>query len=758
MKTLVIVESPAKAKKIAKFLGDGYIVKASCGHIRAIAKKNKYICNVNGNEKNVTGYGIDMTNGFEPKYENMTGKGKVIRELRETWSKCDDVILATDGDREGHAIAWHVAQILKLNIKKTKRIIFYEITKSAIKNAIKSPMNIDINQVYSQQARAVLDKIVGFELSPLLWKNIKSGLSAGRVQSVTVKLIVEKENNINDFESESFYVISGLFYSVDNKKNIVNAILSKNIEKRDDVIGMLKKCRKSKFKITNITIKEVKKNPPPPFITSTLQQSVGKSMGIGAKMVMSIAQKLYESGKITYHRTDSVSLSSEITGKISEYVDDKYGSQYAKTRRYGNKSKNAQEAHEAIRPTKIDVVELNDKFSSFEKKVYSMIWKRTVASQMASEIIDVMKIDIAISKMSKKSDPYFKCELKKTKFDGYTILYNKEHIDEISKCKLKINDYLKYSDITATQTYTKQASRYSEPTLVKDLEKRGIGRPSTYANIINTILQRGYVIKKDVMLPDLKYEIIKMNEYDCKNDDDGDDSDDGDDDSDDIDDGDSRSHNSDDSDDSGSDDVADGMFKITIETKEGQKEKNKMTPTKLGIDVTNFLIKHFGENILDYEFTSQMENKLDNIANGDIKWNKVVGDYYNNFYKTVEDLKKLGNTNKVKGKYKNHIGKDNDGNDIYATNAKYGPVLQIGDGKKCRFIGLPKKTDIESITYDDIKELLQYPKIIGKHDGKDVTLNKGKYGKYFKWNGSNYSAKKCKVCDMDAFLSIIDKK
>lgn len=679
---LIIVESPAKCKTIQKYLGNEYIVKASGGHIRDLAKKG----------------GIDINNNFKPTYVNMAKKAKYINELKKCQKQVSEVIIATDADREGHAIGWHIAKVLKLNISTTKRIIFHEITKNALNTALKNPTTIDMNQVNSQQARRILDRLVGFELSPLLWKYIQNSLSAGRVQSVATKMIIEKDKEIENFKREGYYEVKGVFIISSHNDTIQATRESKNkIINKNQAIAFLKLCNKSKFILSDITQINTKKTPPVPFTTSTIQQSAGSLMNLSPKFTMGICQKLYEKGKITYHRTDSIALSEYVLDNIKEYILNKYGEDYYTLRIYKNKSKDAQEAHEAIRPTDINVIKLDKQFSDVEKKLYSLIWKRTVASQMACQKLKTFEIKINIL-LSKNS--FFKSALKKVTFDGYTIIYNceNENKEKLIKlvCKLSMGTELKYEKIVATEKMTNPPQHYSEHSLVKQLKKLGIGRPSTYATIIDTIQNRGYVVKTTKSGKKVDYNIITLN----------------------------------------GDIINEKKDKITLDV-----QKNKLFPTEIGVRVNQFLNSNF-INIMDYKFTSKIESNLDKISNGDKKWHSVVNKIYNIFHPTVDKLNKeckiqVNTTNDMK-----LLGINENKQNVYAYNGRYGPVIQIGDDKKtCTFIGLEKCSKIKDLTMDNLDKFIN-KRLIGKYNDNDIYQKKGKYGVYLTYNGANYSLPK----------------
>ena len=585
MPILVIVESPAKAKKIQSYLGSNYIVKASVGHVRQLAKTG---------ENNL---GIDIANNFMPKYVIAEGKSKVVNDLKEQYKKCSDVILAADQDREGEAIAWHVAQLL--GIKEPKRMVFHEITKKALQNAVNNLRTIDYNLVNAQQARAVLDKLVGYEISPVLWKHVQYGLSAGRVQSSALKLVNERETLIENFESKTYWKTDGIF------DDGLIGTLNKNFDAKNVCKDFLEKCKTAKFTIGNIEKKKVKRYPSAPFITSTLQQEAGRKLEQGSKAIMANAQTLYENGFITYHRTDSVTLSDDIVSDIKKYVSANYGENYVNIRKYKNKSKNAQEAHEAIRPTDIYRVNIDDVdgMTTQHKKLYEIIWKRTMASQMAPCEVEMWSLKIDLS----NTVEYFVAKAEKIIFPGFKVVYDYEETDDDNDDKendtktnknlkiiekLQIGALLNMKEITSTEKFTKPTPRFSEPNLVKKMEELGIGRPSTFASIITTIQERKYVIKETRKGKKVPYEIMFLK----------------------------------------GNIINEKKGETTMEA-----EKNKLFITDIGKIVSKFLEEQFS-NIVDYNFTSNIENELDIVANGKKKWNDVVKVVYDEFHPNVAKL------------------------------------------------------------------------------------------------------------------------
>jgi DNA topoisomerase-1 len=686
MTILLIVESPAKAKTISKYLGKEYIIKASYGHIRDL-EKNKI--------------GIDIENNFKPNYKIIPLRSKQVKELQEAAKKVDKIYLAADEDREGEAIAYHVAHVLKLNIKENNRITFHEITKSAVETAIQNPRQINMNMVNSQQARRILDRLVGFKLSPILWKYVCPKLSAGRVQSVCLKLIIEKENDITKFTSSSQFKIKGFF----NKEII--AQLNKHFEKKEDALEFLNSIKNSLFKIVNIEKKIEEKKPYPPYTTSTVVQDINSRFHINPKMAMMCLQKLYEKGKITYHRTDSTNLCEQISSKIKEYVINKYTAKYYKKRIYKSSQKNAQEAHEAIRPTNISEDELisnNSESSHIEKKIYRLIWSRTVASQMSNAIFEKNVITISIS----NRDELFITNIIKKIFDGFTILYDVTDNSKDDELIIKVKEELKKGEdlslvsASAEEKYQNPPPRYTDGTLVKKMEKLGIGRPSTYANIIETILERKYINRDNIdgvskLCTILTMSLNKLKQFDIK-----------------------ETNN-----------------KILLGA-----EKNKLIPTPLGITTNNFLNKNFDE-IMEYDFTSNLENNLDKICDGTVEWNNVIKTFYDKF---VVNINKLAESDTIQDNKQFKLNADKriigikEDKPYYIYTSKFGPVIQIGENndKDKQYINLDKKTDISKFQIEDLDHLDVYPKNMGKYKEINVYIKKSKYGKYIEYNKENY--------------------
>lgn len=688
MKTLLIVESPAKAKTIEKLLGPNYIVKSSFGHIRDLVK-----------DKN--DFGIDIQNNFKPKYKIMATRTKQIKDIQDVMKNIDKVFLAADEDREGEAIAWHCAIVFKIPLDELNRITFNEITKNALEKAVSNPRKIDLSMVNSQQARRILDRLVGFELSPILWKHVKPELSAGRVQSVCLKIINDKENDVNNFLDNKFYKTIGTF-----NNNIIGA-LNKNFEKEKEALDFLEYSKSSTYIIENIETKRNERRPPPPYITSSIQQDIGNRYGLPAKKIMSILQTLYEGGLITYHRTDSTNLSSYAMDEIKKYITTHIGEKYVHSRIYKTKSKCAQEAHEAIRPTYFNKLELDDTFTDLDKKVYSLIWKRTVASQMSAYVYDTITMTINISN---NNELKFITKSEKSIFDGYKKIYDeiqekKDDDDDVLLSNdvlsnLKIGENLDLNKITSTEKYKNPPARYTESTLIKKMELLGIGRPSTYANIIETILDRNYVEKRDVegkKVDTCEFTYINKGNDKTKN------------------------------------EINKKIIKISIGA-----EKKKMVPTEIGKITLEFLEKNF-QDIVNYGFTNSMENKLDIIASGSLEWTQAVSEFYSLFHPKVE---LLNNTPSQKAEHnkKRVVGTNEDGKNIYTYIAKYGPVLQIGEDndKEKKYIKLDAKFNVETVSMDDIESMIKFPKQLGKYKDLDIVVKNGPYGYYLVYNKKNY--------------------
>ena len=673
-KNLVIVESPAKAKTIQKFLGSDYQVMSSYGHIRDLHKKD---------------FSIDINKGFQPIYEIPEDKQELVKKLRKAAAEADVVWLASDEDREGEAIAWHLYEVLGLKPETTKRIVFHEITKPAILKAIEEPRDIDRNLVDAQQARRVLDRIVGFELSPVLWKKIKPALSAGRVQSVAVRLIAERENEIKNFNSEPYYRVSAQFVpEADGKSEMFSAELNTRLTKRGEALKFLEMSQDATFEVSGITVKPVKKVPAPPFTTSTLQQEAARKLGMSVSQTMRVAQALYEAGHITYMRTDSVNLSALAIGTISQEIKDNIGERYLKVRKYHTTSKGAQEAHEAIRPTYIANHEIGG--TAQEKKLYNLIWKRTIASQMADAELERTSVDIAVS----NRDEQFQATGEVVKFDGFLKVYF-ESTDDDNAAPDDMNTLpalsegmpLGLNEMVAMQRYTQQPIRYSEASLVRKLEELGIGRPSTYAPTISTIQQREYVAKGESKGEKREFEVITLK---------GD--------------------------------------KITTKTKSELvgSEKGKLLPTDVGMVVNDFLIKYF-PSILDYNFTARVEQTFDNIAEGKERWNEDIERFYTNFHPNIEKVSTLRLEHKVGERV---LGTDpKTGKPVSVKIGRYGPLVQLGsseDKEKPRFASMLKDQSMATITLEQALKLFDLPRTLGKFEDEDVVVAVGRFGPYVK--------------------------
>ena len=665
-KKLVIVESPAKAKTIKKFLGKDYEVTSSYGHIADLPTKE---------------IGIDLKT-FTPKYIVSKDKKDVIKKLKKLVKDADEVLLASDEDREGEAIAWHLKNQLKLKDDNTNRIVFHEITESAIKNAIQNPRDINYNLVDAQQARRLLDRLVGYELSPVLWRKVKRGLSAGRVQSVAVRLIVDRENEIRSHKAKSSFKITGNFSNHDHHS--FNAVLDKEFLKETEVEKFLKEINGATYKVSDIATKAAKKTPAPPFTTSTLQQEAARKLGFSVSKTMMLAQKLYENGFITYMRTDSVNLSKDAKNQAVEMITEEFGKNYSKTRNYKTKSKGAQEAHEAIRPTVISRKTLNLDFDS--NRLYDLIWKRTVASQMADA-----KIDRTTVKIENNKNPHlFTAKGEVIVFDGFLKLYQeaKEGQEEPEYKgqlpKLEKGETLKENYIEAIQKFSRPPARFNEAALVKKMEELGIGRPSTYAPTISTIQKRGYVEKKTIEPRERK--VVKWI-------------------------------------------LENGVISKKNTVEKFGLEKNKLVPTDIGIVVNDFLTDNF-DRILDYNFTAKIEQELDKIAEGNKAWKETLKEFYHEFHPIVEDVAK----NAIRARGERLLGTDpKTGKNVYVKIGQYGPLVQIGESneeEKPAFAGAPKGVSLNDITLEQALSMFSFPKNIGQYDGKDVVIATGRYGPY----------------------------
>ncbi len=680
---IVIVESPAKAKTIKNFLGKNFDIKSSYGHIRDLEKKD---------------LGIDIDNNFSPRYIVPADKKKVVSELKKDVKNAKSVWIATDEDREGEAIAWHLTQVLNLDPKETKRIVFHEITKNAILNAVENPRSIDIKLVNAQQARRILDRLVGFKLSPLLWKKIKPSLSAGRVQSVALRLLVEREREIIDFKPASSYKIGGVFEVEDknNKKVNLQAELNKRLQDKKQALEFLEKCKDADFSIKRITKKPSKKHPAPPFTTSTLQQEASRKLGFSVKQTMRVAQNLYEAGKITYMRTDSVNLSKTVLSSAKDIISKEFNPEYVNTRQFTTKSKGAQEAHEAIRPTYIENKTIQG--NKNDQRLYELIWKRTIASQMKEATIEKTTIDIDVS----KTDEIFQATGEVIQFDGFLKVYiesSDEEKDNTPKGMLptlKEGETLKPNKIFANERFTHHPPRYTEASLVRKLEELGIGRPSTYAPTISTIQDRGYVIKENREGTERKFNYLELKNNKIDQD---------------------------------------------IRKETTGAEKAKLFPNDIGMIVTDFLKNHFKE-IMDYDFTAKVERQFDEIASGKVEWPEMISNFYGSFSKKVE--KTLEQAERKTGE--RILGKDPEtGKPVIVKMGRYGPVAQLGETEseeKPKFASLVKGQYIETITFEEALKLFKLPRKLGELEGKEVTVGIGRFGPYVRHDNKFASLKK----------------
>ncbi len=666
-KNLVIVESPAKAKTIEKYLGADYTVRSSVGHIRDLVKK---------------GLGVDTENNFEPTYEISADKKAVVKELKDLAKKAEIVWLATDEDREGEAISWHLLEALKLDESKTRRVVYNEITKDAILKAINNPRTIDFNLVNAQQARRVLDRLVGFELSPVLWRKVKPSLSAGRVQSVTVRLIVEREREIEAFQPESSFRVVGHF---DVKGNVFQATLAKNLKTAEEALEFLNKCSESDFSVAKLEKKPGKKSPVAPFTTSTLQQEAGRKLGYAVGQTMSVAQRLYEQGLITYMRTDSTNLSDFALNGIEDEVVKSYGSEYHKRRTFKTKNKDAQEAHEAIRPTNFAMHEIDGEYQ--QQRLYELIWKRAVASQMADAQLERTTVTIDVS----KAEQNLVAKGEVLKFDGFLKLYlestDDENVEEDGMLpELATGQMLNLTNMNARERFTHHPARYTEASLVKALEERGIGRPSTYAPTISTVQKRNYVVKEERDGKERTYKFITLEG---------------------------------------------GHVNAFNRTEITGAEKNKLFPTDIGMLVNDFLVQNFSR-IVDYNFTAEVEAQFDEIASGDKEWKSMIDSFYHPFHENVEGT--IENAERVTGE--RELGVDpKSGERLIVRMGKFGPIAQIGqaseDGtKKPQFASLRKGQSIQTITLEDALELFKLPRELGEYEDKMLKANIGRFGPY----------------------------
>ena len=702
-KNLVIVESPAKAKTIEKFLGKDFHVMSSYGHIRDLKKKD---------------FGIDIENGFTPVYEVPADKKKVVAQLKAAAKKAEVVWLASDEDREGEAISWHLYDVLGLNDEKTRRIVFHEITKTAILGAIENPRPIDNNLVDAQQARRVLDRIVGFQLSPVLWRKIKPALSAGRVQSVAVRLIVEREREIRAFKSEAAYRIIAVFTKEEDGQTYeLKAEYNKRLKTKEEALDLLEKLKTSSFEVADVTMRPTKKTPAAPFTTSTLQQEASRKLGFSVGQTMMVAQRLYESGKITYMRTDSVSLSGLAINAAKTEIDSHYGENYVKIRKYTNKSKGAQEAHEAIRPTFMNAHEVSG--TAQEKRLYSLIWKRAIASQMADAQLERTTVNISAS----DAEGRFTATGEVIKFDGFLRVYLEGTDDEDTEKDsgllppIKNGEVLTMQETTATERFTLKPPRYTEAALVRKMEELGIGRPSTYAPTISTIQNREYIEKGNVEGVERIYNVIKL---------------------------------------------TNNKIKDTDKKEIAGADKNKLIPTDTGIVVIDFLVENFA-SILDYNFTAKVEKDFDKVAEGEVEWKKLIEEFYGVFHPKVEAAINMKTEHRAGERV---LGTDpKTGRQLSVKIGRYGPLAQIGEKdeeEKPLFSALQKDQSIETITFEEAMKLFDLPRTLGEYEDKEMIASAGRFGPYIRHDGKFYSLPKeldpYKVKGDEAILVIEEKR
>lgn len=687
VKNLVIVESPAKAKTIEKFLGKDFLVKSSFGHIRDLDKKD---------------FGIDIENNFQPNYIVSSDKKAVVKELKSLAKEAEMVWLASDEDREGEAIAWHLQETLELDPQKTKRIVFHEITKNAILDAISNPREINQKVVDAQQARRVLDRLVGFEVSPVLWKKVKPQLSAGRVQSVAVRLIVERERDIHHFEPTSAYRVTGFFLVKDEngKFSELKAELNQRFESRDKAKAFLERCTAASFMVEDVSTRPSKRSPAPPFTTSTLQQEASRKLGFSVSQTMSVAQKLYEAGKITYMRTDSVNLSSLAINTAKTKIVELFGEDYSKTRQYKTSSKGAQEAHEAIRPTYMDHENISG--TKQEQRLYDLIWKRSIASQMSDALLEKTNITIQISSAPEK----FIATGEVIKFDGFLKVYfestdddDEQQSSESLLPPIKVNQLLDLNHIVADQRFTQRPPRYTEASLVKKLEEQGIGRPSTYAPIITTIQNRGYVVKEDRAGFERKFTTLTLR---------------------------------------------DGKINEKVNVENYGYEKSKLFPTDIGMVVTDFLLKNFNP-VMDYNFTANVEAQFDFIAEGKEEWSRMIDNFYRPFHQLVEQTMQI--SEKANGE--RILGIDpSSGKQVSVKIGRFGPLAQIGEtsddegAEKPLFASLQPGMHIETITLEDALKLFKLPREIGEFEHKKISVAIGRFGPYIRHDNKFVSLEK----------------
>ena len=685
-KNLVIVESPAKAKTIEKFLGKDYKVMSSYGHIRDLKTKE---------------FSIDIEHDYAPQYVIPADKKKLVSELKSEAKSAEQVWLASDEDREGEAISWHLYEVLGLKPENTKRIVFHEITKNAILHAIETPRDININLVNAQQARRVLDRIVGFELSPILWRKVKPALSAGRVQSVAVRLIVEREREINEFVREAAFRVIANFILPDGT-TVLKAELNRRLKDKKEVEAFLESCKNASFTIDDITTKPVKKSPAPPFTTSTLQQEAARKLGYSVSQTMMIAQRLYESGLITYMRTDSVNLSDLALGTAKEAIFETYGEKYYKFRQYHTKSKGAQEAHEAIRPTYISNVEAGS--SSQEKKLYELIRKRTIACQMADAELERTTISVGISGQTER----FVAVGEVISFEGFLQVYMESNDDDTEKEQengllppVKLHETLSLKDIVATERFTQRPPRYTEASLVRRLEELGIGRPSTYAPTIQTIQNREYVVKGDKEGVERAYTVVSLSK---------------------------------------------GKIEEAEKTETVGADRNKLMPTDIGTVVNDFLMEYFPD-VLDYNFTASVEKEFDSVAEGELVWTKAIDKFYKIFHPIVEATAAVKTEHKVGER---ELGIDpKSGNPVFVKIGRYGPVVQIGaahaddkEAPKPQFASLMKGQSIDTITLEEALKLFDLPRTVGEYEGKVMVAAVGRFGPFIRHDGKFVSIPK----------------
>ena len=703
-KNLVIVESPAKAKTIEKFLGKDFKVMSSYGHIRDLKKKELSI--------------DDST--LEPEYEIPDDKKKLVGELKKQAKDAEKVWLASDEDREGEAISWHLCEVLGLDEAKTNRIVFHEITKPAILEAIENPRRLDMNLVNAQQARRVLDRLVGFKVSPVLWRKVKPALSAGRVQSVAVRLIVEREREVQAFKSEVYYSVNGIFgiTNPDGSQSEVKATLATRLKSHEEVEQFLESCKEATFVVSGVQKKPMKRTPAPPFTTSTLQQEAARKLGFTVSQTMMVAQHLYENGRITYMRTDSVNLSKLCLGASKEEITKLYGAEYSKVRQYQTNSKGAQEAHEAIRPTYMEQATIEG--TSQEKRLYDLIWKRTVASQMADADIEKTTVEIQISS---QPSTQFIAQGEVVKFDGFLKVYressdDEEQTDEMSHVlpPMKEGQELVRREISATERFSQGPQRYTEASLVHKLEELGIGRPSTYAPTISTIQQREYVVKGDKKGDEREYTI---------------------------------------------DTLKGKVITQKVRKELAGSDKGKLMPTDIGFVVNDFLLKNFPE-IMDYNFTAKVEQDFDKIAEGNVAWTKMLKSFDKGFEPTIDKAMNSRNEHKAGER---QLGKDpKSGKPVFVKIGRFGPVVQIGsaeDKEKPQFAQLPKEMSIANVTLEEALELFKLPREIGEYEGKPVTIGAGRFGPYVLHNRQYTSLPKGvdpMAVTLEDAISLIDEK